>query len=180
VPDESSRWTVHGSRRVFTSDWVNVDLDDVEIPGGDRFPHYVVRFPKTSVGAVVVDGGRVLLLWRHRFTVGRWGWEIPAGWAERGEDLGAATVREIEEETGYRVSSLRPLTTYHPMSGISSHRHALFVASSARRVGEGDPAESSGLRWFSLDEVRALLAGEQVVDGPSVIALAFFLATREA
>lgn len=48
-------------------------MDDVEIPGGPRFDHHVLRFPRVSVGAVVVDPDRVLLLWRHRFTTNRWG-----------------------------------------------------------------------------------------------------------
>jgi hypothetical protein len=80
------RWTVHGHRDVYASDWVRVSLDDVEIPGGDRFEHHVVHFPRASVTAVVTDeAGAVLLLWRHRFITGTWGWEIPAGWGDPGE-----------------------------------------------------------------------------------------------
>jgi 8-oxo-dGTP pyrophosphatase MutT (NUDIX family) len=36
--------------------------------------------------AVVDDQGRVLMLWRHRFITDRWGWELPCGWVEPGED----------------------------------------------------------------------------------------------
>ncbi|MGH3995113.1 MAG: hypothetical protein ACRDSN_21940, partial [Pseudonocardiaceae bacterium] len=37
-----------------------VDLEDVEIPGGRRFDHHVPRFPRASVGAVVVKAELVL------------------------------------------------------------------------------------------------------------------------
>lgn len=60
--------------------------------------------PRRSVGTVVVDGnGNTLLIWRHRFITDRWGWEVPAGWAEPGEDLAEAARREIVEETGWTV-----------------------------------------------------------------------------
>ncbi len=143
MADDPTRWIVHGSRRVYASSWVNVDLDDVEVPGGRRFDHHVLRFPRASVGAVVLDSDRVLLLWRHRFTTDTWGWEIPAGWADPGENTAEATRREIMEETGYRVSTMRPLMTYHPMSGISSQRYQLFVGSDVERIGEPQPTETS-------------------------------------
>jgi 8-oxo-dGTP pyrophosphatase MutT (NUDIX family) len=178
VDSDSTRWTVHGSRRVYASDWVNVDLDDVEIPGGQRFPHHVLRFPRVSVGAVVLSGDSVLLLWRHRFAPDAWGWEIPAGWCEEGEDPAHAARREIEEETGYRVATVKPLTTYHPLSGISPQCYLLFLASGAEQVSEPEPAEASRVEWIPLAEVRSLLAEGAVPDGPSLTALAFVLATR--
>jgi 8-oxo-dGTP pyrophosphatase MutT (NUDIX family) len=177
VADDPTRWIVHGSRRVYASPWVNVDLDEVGVPGGRRFDHHVLRFPRTSVGAVVLDSDRVLLLWRHRFTTDTWGWEIPAGWAALGEDPTEAIRREIREETGYHVSTLRPLTTYHPMSGISSQRYQVFLGTDVECIGEPQPAETSRVEWMPLALLPRLMATGQVPDGPSLTALAFYLAT---
>ena len=70
------RWTVHGERTLYDSDWVGLGLVDVEVPGGSRFDHHVVRLPHGAVGTVVHDRTRgVLLLWRHRFITDTWGWE---------------------------------------------------------------------------------------------------------
>jgi hypothetical protein len=44
------------------------------------------------------SGGRVVLLYRHRFITDRWGWEIPAGSAKPGEDP-AARVRHDPRDT---------------------------------------------------------------------------------
>jgi 8-oxo-dGTP pyrophosphatase MutT (NUDIX family) len=139
---DSSRWARHGTRRVYASSWLNVDLDEVEIAGGRRFEHHVVRFPRSSVGTVVVDNDKVLLLWRHRFATDPWGWEIPAGWSDDGEDPAEAARREVLEETGYQVSVVEPLTSYAPMSGISSQVYRLFVATGATLVGEPEAAEA--------------------------------------
>jgi 8-oxo-dGTP pyrophosphatase MutT (NUDIX family) len=175
------RWTVHGHRDVYASEWVRVSLDDVEIPGGPRFEHHVVHFPRASVTAVVTDddGSRVLLLWRHRFITDSWGWEVPAGWADPGEDLAGAVVREIEEETGYRPALVRPMTGYNALSGISDMRFTAFVASGAAWVGPpADQGESSRVEWVQLAEVPKLVGEGQIQDGPSLTALMYYLAVE--
>ncbi len=94
------KWVVHGERAVYESEWVSVALVDVEVPGGERFEHHVVRMPGEASGVVVQDGDRVLLIHRHRFITDSTGWEIPAGRVEMGEDPIEAAARETLEETG--------------------------------------------------------------------------------
>ena len=85
------RWTVHGERSLYESDWMCLRLVDVELPGGRRFEHHVLRTPAHAAGVVVHDPDRgVLLLWRHRFITDEWGWEIPAGRIDDGEAVEAA------------------------------------------------------------------------------------------
>jgi 8-oxo-dGTP pyrophosphatase MutT (NUDIX family) len=168
---------VHGSRPVYSSDWVGLDLVDVEIPDGARFEHHVVRSPRPAVGTVVVGPAGVLLLYRHRFITGTWGWEVPAGGVDVDESLPAAAAREVLEETGWRPGPLRRLHGYHPSNGLSDQRFELFLASGASYVGEpSDPGESSRVEWVPAAEVRRLVAAGEVQDGLSVTALLWWLA----
>lgn len=169
---------MHGLRSVYSSDWVGLDLVDVEVPDGPRFEHHVVRLPRPAAGVVVVDPSRgVLLLWRHRFITDTWGWEVPAGGVDPGESLEAAAAREVLEETGWRPGPLRQLHGYHPSNGLSDQRFELFAADGATYVGApSDPAESARVEWVSVDEVRALVRRGEVQDGLSVTALLWWLA----
>ena len=173
-----TQWTVHGTRRIYESEWMSVDLDDVEIPAGERFEHHVVRLPHPSTGVVVVDGGNVLLMWRHRFATDAWGWEIPAGRCEEGETAEVAAIRETEEETGYRLRRIEPLVTMNPLNGISSHVAHIFVGRDAVRTGEPDPAEAARVEWVPLNEIPALIRKGLVPCGISLAALTTYLTLR--
>ena len=121
------KWTVHGRRTLYESDWVNLSLEDVELAEGRRLEHHVIRMPRQSVAVVVRDDAdRVLLLWRHRFITDTWGWEIPAGWADPGEAAEDAARREVEEETGWTPGPLTELARYYAMPGISDLRFTLY------------------------------------------------------
>ena len=172
------RWTVHGERSIYDSDWVNLRLVDVELPDGSRFEHHVIRLDLPAAGTVVTVPGRgVLMLWRHRFISDTWGWEIPAGRVDPGEEAIGAAARECEEETGWRPGPLTLLTSYRPSNGLSDQVFKIYGASSAAQVGEPtDPNEASRVEWVSVDELRDLVSNGLVGDGMSLTGVLYALA----
>ncbi|MEV7773067.1 NUDIX hydrolase [Kitasatospora sp. NPDC086791] len=170
-------WETFGRRQVYGSPWVEVWLDDVEVPGLGRIDHHVVRYPRASTTSVVTnERGEYLLLHRHRFITGRWGWEVPAGWAEPGEDPAVAIAREVEEETGWRAGYIELLTEYDAMAGISDAHFRCFHITGCTQVGAPeDVAESTRIEWLSEAEVVKLLTGGEINDGPSHAALSYYL-----
>jgi 8-oxo-dGTP pyrophosphatase MutT (NUDIX family) len=167
------RWTVHGERWIYESDWVGLSLVDVELPSGARFEHHVVRMPADAAGVVVQESDRgVLLLWRHRLTTDSWGWEIPAGRVDAGETAEQAAAREVLEESGWRPGPLRHLATYHPQNGTSDATFHLYAADGATHVGEpSDTDEAERVEWVPWDRVRDEIRAGRVQDGLSLTAL---------
>jgi 8-oxo-dGTP pyrophosphatase MutT (NUDIX family) len=172
------RWTVHGERPIYESEWMRLVLVDVEIPGGERFDHHVIRFPRQAAGTVVRDDERgVLLLWRHRFTTDTWGWEIPAGYVDSGETPDEAAAREVGEETGWRPGPLTRLGEFAPINGASDHTFHIFVADGATHVGDPlDWSESERIAWVPADRVRSLVLSGDVHDGLSLTGLLWAMA----
>jgi 8-oxo-dGTP pyrophosphatase MutT (NUDIX family) len=172
------RWTVHGERSLYDSEWVGLHLADVELPDGERFEHHLIRAPMPAAGVVVMDGARgVLMLWRHRFITDTWGWEIPAGKVEPGESISEAAAREVLEETGWRPGPLEPLTAYHPTNGLSDQTFHLFMAAGATEVGPPtDPHEAERIAWVPVAELVDALRAGAVRDGLSLTALCWCLA----
>ena len=164
---------MHGERALYQSEWVNLTLVDIEIPGERRFEHHVVRVPRPAAGVVIRRRDELLLLWRHRFITDTWGWEIPAGKVEHGESPIEGAAREALEETGWRPGPLQQVTTYHPANGIGDHTFHIFLADGATYVGEPtDPSEAARIEWVPIVRVRELIGGDGIRDGFSLCGLA--------
>jgi len=173
------RWTVHAEEPLYTDEWLDIRLADVEIPGGRRLSHRLIR-TAPSAGAVVLDGqDRVLLLWRHRFITDTWGYEIPMGRTEPGETPRDAAAREAEEETGWRPAELSPLLSVRPTAGISDSVHHVFRADGATYVGApADAYESQRIAWVPLAEVPGLAGSGEITGGSTLAALLYVCAGR--
>ena len=49
------RWIEHGERSLYESDYVSLRIVDIEVPGGERFDHHVVRMPHTASGTITSE-----------------------------------------------------------------------------------------------------------------------------
>jgi 8-oxo-dGDP phosphatase len=170
------RWTVHGERQIYGNPWVNLWLADVQQPDGERLEHHVVKMRHLAVAAVVDAERRVLMMWRHRFITDTWGWELPMGLIEPGETPAETAAREVEEETGWRVESVRPLVYAQPANGITDSEHHVFRADGARWTGPPtERNESDRIEWVPLREVRGMIDRREVVSGGSLLGLLYLL-----
>lgn len=174
-----SEWTVHGERPVYESPWVDVLLADVEFGDGRRIDHHVVRTRDAASCVVVNERDEVLLIWRHRFVVGKWVWEIPSGLIEEGEEPAAAAAREVEEETGWRVAAVEPLVVFHPVGGMLRSAYHVFRAQGAEHVGEPtEQDEAERVAWVPLAGVLPLIAAGEIATSASLVGLLRVLAGR--
>ncbi|MEU5883813.1 NUDIX hydrolase [Spirillospora sp. NPDC047279] len=173
------RWTLHGERALYESPWMDVRLADVELPDGRRFDHHLLRV-RPAAGVVAVDeAGRALLIWRHRFITDQWGWEIPGGRVELGEEPAEAAARELVEETGWQAGPIRHLLDVRPSPGIHDGVHHIFRADGAVRVGEPTDVEAERIEWVPLSSVREL-AGQGHIGQASTMAALLYLAAGGA
>lgn len=126
---------------------------------------------------VVLDrDDRVLLLLARDPMVpakGEW-WEIPGGGMEPGESSGAAAARELFEETGIRDAAVGPAAWQHRaryrFAGMHfdqrEHIHVARLDGRPSDVEDYRPGgleamealAFSGLRWWTADELAAMVA----------------------
>ena len=119
-------------------------------------PADVVR----AAGAVVwrVESGRLLLLLVHRPRYDDWSW--PKGKLDDEEQVAAAALREVEEETGLRVRLGVPLPSARYRLSEQADKHVAYWAAQARdgmlpscpRPDEVDAAE-----WVTPEEAAERL-----------------------
>lgn len=176
---EGARWIIHGERPVDENPHIRVSLADVELPDGTEFTQYVFRM-RRCVMAVVLDdrGTHVLLVWRHRFIIGKWVWELPGGYVDDGEDGVTAAIREAEEETGWRPRDARFVLSYQPMIGNADFPQDLYLARGADLVREPASDEAAAVRWVALDDAAAMITTGEIAGAATVIGVQYALMLR--
>jgi len=99
--------------------------------------------PVVGVGAVVVDGDRVLLAKRANEPL-KGEWSLPGGAVEIGETLEAAVAREVLEETGLTIAVgpvIEVLDRIHT-AGDRIEFHYVIVDYLCWPTGPGEPGET--------------------------------------
>lgn len=173
-------WQIHGERTIYDNRWVKLSLVDVEPPGVERFEHHVVRLHRVAIAAVLDSSDRVLMLWRYRFVPNKWGWELPGGIVEKGEDSKETALRETEEETGWRPRDLEHVVTFEPMIGMVDSPHEVFFGRGAVKVGPPVDVEEAGeVAWIPLADIPEMLRRDELLGSGTLVALLHILASRK-
>jgi 8-oxo-dGTP diphosphatase len=117
--------------------------------------------PIVGVGAIVIEGGRVLLARRASEPL-REEWSIPGGMLELGETLRAGTEREALEETGLQVRAGEVVDVFDSIiageqGGAPQFHYVLIdflceITGGELRAG----SDASEVRWYRPEELRSL------------------------
>lgn len=176
---EATRWTIHGERVVDDTRRLRLSIASVELPDGVKFEQYVLRMPAAAIMVVVNDHDEVLMMWRHRFIIDRWVWELPGGYVDPNEDPAVTAAREVEEETGWRPRNVEFLTEMQPIVGSADAPNLVYVANGAESTGGPiDINEASRVAWIPLDSVLDKMARGEIVGAASQVGLLHVLARR--
>lgn len=179
--DPDLKTNILGERAVYDNQWVRLVLAEIQPPNGVSFEHHVVRLGHVVVAAVVNASGEVLMMWRHRFAVDEWGWELPGGIAEPGEQPAVTAAREFEEETGWRpTGSLRHLVSFQPMPGMVDTPHEVWTAEGAEKVGEPSDAEEAAIiEWVPLANIPDMVKRGEIAGSGPLVGLLTLLMERQ-
>lgn len=113
-----------------------------------------------SVGAIVVQDNKILLIKRspQLSEGGKYG--LPGGYLDVDETASQGIIREVYEETGYEITiqQLYIINTYpHRRNEEKQNVDLIFLGTPLRQTGTPD-WEQTDVRWFSLDKLPKTIA----------------------
>lgn len=105
-----------------------------------------------------------------------WLLEVVAGISEPGETLEEVALREVEEETGYKITSLMPVSDFYVSPGASNEKLRLFcgLINAAKAGGVfGLASEGEDIRVHALPfpEAYDMMEDGSIANAPAIIAL---------
>jgi ADP-ribose pyrophosphatase len=129
---------------------------------------------RDAVAALVFDTVKqeYILIEQYRLPAQKPLIEIVAGLLDKeNEKPEEAITREIEEEIGYAVDSLEPITNFYSTPGSNSEKIWLFYAEVSRKIGQGGgvATEDENIKTVCFSEKKLFQSNFE--DGKTLIAV---------
>jgi len=173
------RWKKISSEYLSKDIWGTVRKDKCQTQEGKIIdPYYVYEFPTWVTAVAITQEGKFLMERQYRYALDITGFEIPGGCVDDADlSLEKAIERELLEETGYRFTQFDYLGKISANPSTNNNWMHMFLATGGRYVQEQelDHNEEIEVYLFSLEEVKRLLADNQIFQSMHVAALYYAL-----
>lgn len=113
----------------------------------------------------LTEDNKIILVEQFRHGIQDLTLEIPGGIIGSHQSPQQAALAELEEETGYTSTDLRPLGSFHPNPAIQTNLAHLYLATGCRPALGGqrlDELEDIAIHFVSLDELKKLVDAGRV------------------
>jgi ADP-ribose pyrophosphatase len=150
----------------------DVERHEVQLADGHRSQRDILRHAG-GVGVLARrPDGHFLLVRQYRKAMEQEVLEIVAGMREPAEDPEVTARRELEEETGHRVTALTFLGTFYPSPGYTDEiDHLYFADVTAQPEGlRLDTDERLTVESYSRTDLETMLVENQLHDGKTLAA----------
>ena len=148
-------------------------MEIVEVKLGDRkYKREIVHRPDAAAAIVETHDGRFILVKQFRTPIDSEILEAVAGCVERGEEPIKAMFREIEEETGHKVTSIKHLSTFYVSPGYTDEVMHIFYAVVENQAGDQalDDDERVRVNYRTRREMENMIDCGSIVDGKTLVA----------
>ena len=151
---------------------VNLDLETVRLPNGATVELEIIHHPGAAAIVPMKDEETVLLIRQYRHAAGGYILEIPAGTLRPGEAPLVCAARELEEEIGFRPSSLESLVTLFTTPGFTDEVIHIYRATGLTPGKQNlDHDEVLEVVELPLKEAIGRIGDGTIRDGKTIVGL---------
>lgn len=169
--------TVH-TETVFTGRLIDVRKDTVRLPNGTTTNREIVVHPEVIAVLPLLDDGRIVMVRQFRKAAEKVLLEVPAGGVDDGETPEDAVRREMVEETGYRVGSIKKLSSFYTSPGFTTELMHLYEARGLLPGKATEETDQIEVVLMTPEEALERVESDEIADAKTLLALKYAAAQR--
>ncbi len=166
---ENKFWKIKSTSKGFAGKWIDLDLDEIEMPTGKMITFEAVKFHRNGAAIVAEnEKGDIMLVKSYRYINDFTGWEIPAGTIDPGKNPAETVIEELHQEAGCKVApaDVKFICEYYPSIGSGNQIYFGFHGKKVKEVTQKiDENEILEKRWFTKDEIKNMIKAQEIKDG---------------
>ena len=169
--------TTVSSDLIYTGKTIQLRVDTVEVPNKGYQKREIIEHKGAVAIVAITDDNKIVLVKQYRKAIEKEIYELPAGKIEIGETPLECAIRELKEETGYSVDSLKLIHKYYTTPGFSNQLVFIYLAKNLI-PGESHLEEDEFLEVYEIDREEAynMVINNEICDSKTAIGL---LLTKE-
>ena len=163
------------SKQIFQGRILDLSVRTVKLPNGETSTREVIKHKPASGVIAINDEQKMLLVKQWREPIKQITLEIPAGLVDSTDASPLdAMNRELNEEGGYRAEYWETVCEFYSSPGFFDEKMYLFYCDTLTKLTDKralDEDEFLSSAWYSLDELKNLLAEGKIVDAKTIYAI---------
>ena len=160
------------STTIFCNKWVTIFKDKIKFPNGKLGDYtFIQRSDGVSV-AILNKKNQILLIKQYRYPIKNYEWNIPGGAADS-DHLKQEAIREIQEETGLKLTKIEKIAQFYPLSSCSTEKYHVYLSkinqnSSKKQFIESNKAQQNESikekSFFPIEKALQMIDDGQITD----------------
>ena len=143
--------------------------DTIQLPDGREAIWDYIDHKGAAAVVPVDDDGNIILVSQYRNAIKKQTVEIPAGGINKGEEPIECAARELEEETGYSVKSIEPLTSiYTAIAYCNEIIYVYFARVGEKKEQQLDDDEFVEVKKYSMEELEKMILDGTIQDTKTI------------
>ncbi len=147
--------------------------DTILVPNGNIVKWDFIGHKGAAAVVPITSEGKIVMVRQYRNALDRYTWEIPAGGLDTPEEpTKVAAKRELEEETGYKATTIEFLISVRTAVAFCNEKIDIYVALGlSKGVQNLDEDEFINVFEFSIEELMEMIFNGKIEDNKSISAI---------
>ena len=165
--------------KLYTGNIFDLYQYKVQLPNGKEASRDIIEHNGAAVIIAVKDNGDIVMVRQFRNGSDSVMLELPAGKFDPNESPEECALRELEEETGFRATKIKPLLKLHPVAAYCTEQITMFLAQGLiQGEPKPDPDEFVDVEIYPLDELLGMIDRGEINDMKTIAGVLYYARNR--